>query len=113
MKVFILCVCLLHAASGQRYAERNVLPADTYPTSNTDDYDYYAEYGFEEEEANVYKWNVEEYPHPRNRSRYCNRLKPSNVCDPDGVLRKEHGEFLDVSVFVVESILLGHRVLCN
>lgn len=89
----LLYACLFVSISGQRYAERNVLVADTYPSPDPDyDYDYDNEYSFQEEEPNIHKWNVEKFPHPINTPVSCNRLKSSHVCDPDLVLETEQGE---------------------
>ncbi|XP_054716044.1 uncharacterized protein LOC129225608 [Uloborus diversus] len=80
--------------SGQQYAERNPIPADTLPI--LDDYDYDATDGYDfNDEQDIYRWNINDYPHPRENPRYCNRLKPSNICDPDSVLEKEQADRLD------------------
>jgi len=40
----------------------------------------------EEEEADDWLWNKEDYPNPFEMPPYCRRTKPSFVCDPDRVL---------------------------
>lgn len=78
------------------------MPADNLfpsPDPTSYDYDYDGDlYGFEKEGPDVYKWNVEEFPHPMITPRFCNRFKPSHVCDPDLVLEKEQADLLDSSI---------------
>ncbi|KAH6943261.1 hypothetical protein HPB50_017987 [Hyalomma asiaticum] len=40
-------------------------------------------------------WRVDEYPHPMTQPRYCNRYRPSYVCDPDRVITKKEADALD------------------
>lgn len=40
-------------------------------------------------------WRVDEYPHPITQPRYCNRYRPSFVCDPDRVINKKQADALD------------------
>ncbi|GFR19661.1 uncharacterized protein TNCT_316901 [Trichonephila clavata] len=76
----------------QRYADRNPLPVDTLPFSdNYYDEDYTEGYDFLEDK-DIYRWNVEEFPHPQEKFRYCNRMKASYICDPDQVLTRDEGK---------------------
>ncbi|GBL88082.1 hypothetical protein AVEN_133732-1 [Araneus ventricosus] len=101
MKLFITCgLFILYASSsaGQRYAERNPLPVDTIPIDeNYYDEDYLEGYDFYENK-DIYRWNVDKFPHPQEMYKFCNRLKPSYVCDPDQVLEKEEADKLDTFI---------------
>ncbi|GIX89297.1 uncharacterized protein CEXT_581461 [Caerostris extrusa] len=91
---------LLHVTVtlSQRYAERNPLPVDTLPfDDNYYDEDYTEGYDFYEDK-DIYRWNVDEFPHPQDTFRFCNRMKPSYVCDPDQVLKKEDADKLDTFI---------------
>ncbi|GFS35248.1 uncharacterized protein NPIL_570361 [Nephila pilipes] len=100
MKLFVTSALIaLHvvAVFCQRYADRNPLPVDTLPFSDNYDEDYTEGYDFLEDK-DIYRWNVNEFPHPQEHFRYCNRMKASYICDPDQVLTRDEADKLDVYI---------------
>lgn len=51
--------------------------------------------GDKRDQSYLWRWRVEEYPHPVTQPRYCNRYAPSFVCDPDRVIGKKQADALD------------------
>ncbi|XP_037523101.1 uncharacterized protein LOC119400180 [Rhipicephalus sanguineus] len=49
----------------------------------------------DEDPDSKWYWRVDEYPHPLTQPRYCNRYRPSFVCDPDRVMSKKQADALD------------------
>ncbi|KAL3238832.1 hypothetical protein MRX96_021862 [Rhipicephalus microplus] len=49
----------------------------------------------DEDPDSKWYWRVDEYPHPLTQPRYCNRYRPSFVCDPDRVMTKKQADALD------------------
>ncbi|KAH7944403.1 hypothetical protein HPB52_019052 [Rhipicephalus sanguineus] len=47
----------------------------------------------DEDPDSKWYWRVDEYPHPLTQPRYCNRYRPSFVCDPDRVMSKKQGKW--------------------
>ncbi|KFM57934.1 hypothetical protein X975_17401, partial [Stegodyphus mimosarum] len=95
--VVTLFIFHVHLTTCQRYADRSPIPPDNFPVDDHYEEDYSEGYDFNEE-TEIYRWNVEAYPHPRENPPYCNRIKPSTICDPDSVLKKEELNKLEVAV---------------
>ncbi|GFU63560.1 uncharacterized protein TNCV_4256011 [Trichonephila clavipes] len=97
---FTSALIILHVSAifCQRYADRNPLPVETLPFSdNYYEEDYTEGYDFLEDK-DIYRWNVEEFPHPQENFRYCNRMKASYICDPDQVLTRDEADKLDAYI---------------
>ncbi|XP_070380280.1 uncharacterized protein [Dermacentor albipictus] len=52
----------------------------------------------EDDPESRWYWRVDEYPHPITQPRYCNRYRPSFVCDPDRVINKKQADALDAII---------------
>lgn len=50
------------------------------------------------EKADVWRWNVEDFPNLRTQPKFCERFVPSNVCNPDKILTKEEADDLDYAI---------------
>ncbi|XP_015920908.1 uncharacterized protein [Parasteatoda tepidariorum] len=93
LPVFVFMV-IWRFGTCQRYADRTPIPV---PINDAYD-EYYSEaYDFDDKK-DIYRWNVDEIPHPQDNFRFCNRMKTSYICDPDMILDKEQADKLDANI---------------
>lgn len=46
----------------------------------------------DDDQDEIINWNKEDFPNPLLKPFYCNRARPSYVCDPDDLLSKSEGK---------------------